>query len=60
VKHVVLATKGTKVYRAASRTLTYVGKYPGGGSVYSDLGLAKNWEAYQRERAKLGLARARG
>jgi len=59
-KHVVLAKEGTGVYKAAVRTLTYVGQYRGGGSVFTDMGLKTNWEAYQKERAKLGLPRARG
>ena len=59
-KHTVLAKKGTRVYKAANSTLTYVGQYKGGGSVFSDLGLKQNWEAYQKARAKLGLPRARG
>ena len=48
-KHVVLASRGTKVHKAASRSLTFVGFYKGGGSLFSDLGIAASWKAYQRE-----------
>lgn len=58
-KHVQLVAKGTRAYQAANKTLTYVGRYKGGGYLYSDLGLAKNWQAYQRERRVLGLPAAR-
>jgi len=58
-KHVVIAREGMAVYNIAVGTLTYVGQYRGGGSVFSDLGLKKNWLAYQRARARLGLAAAR-
>ena len=59
-KHVVLVAEGTRAERAASRSLTYVGRYKHGGLVYADLGLKSNWTAYQRERTKLGLPAARG
>lgn len=58
-KHVVLAKEGTRNHKAANRSLTFVGRYKNGGDIFSDLGLAKNWQAYQRERAKLGLPAAR-
>jgi len=58
-KHVVIVAPGSKVEKAARRTLTYLGQYKHGGSAYGDLGLRKNWLAYQRERAKLGLPAAR-
>lgn len=59
-KHIVLVKKGTRDYKAAVRTLTYLGRYKNGGLVYGDLGLVKNWKAYQRERAELGLPEKRG
>lgn len=54
-KHVVVVREGTKRHKIASRRLTFVGKYKHGGSVFSDLGLASNWRAYQRDLRAEGL-----
>ena len=54
-EHIVLVAKGTRAEKVALRSLTYLGKYKGGGFLYGDLGLSANWKAYQRERTRLGL-----
>jgi len=48
-KHVTLVKEGTLRHKIAMRRLTYVGKYKHGGDVFSDLGLARNWRAYQQD-----------
>jgi len=59
-KHVVLVKENSRHEKAASRSLTYLGRYKHGGLVYGDMGLKKNWEAYQKELRLAGLPAARG